>query len=72
MDYDPYFVYCRYFGIYGSDSTYLLYEQIFSYVYIYSLVVSIFTNVFYVSCCIILLNVCEMPVQNIVSICIRY
>ena len=48
MDVDPLFVYFVHDGIYGSDLTYPMYEQIFTYIYIFGLVVSLFTSVFYV------------------------
>ena len=72
MDVDPLFVYFVHDGIYGSDLTYLMYEHIFTYIYIYifGLVVSLFTSVYFMYLLYILWNVCEMPVQNIVSICI--
>ena len=56
MDFDPLFVYFVHFGIYGSDLTYPMYEQIFTYIYIYEfLVVSLFTNVFYM-CAVYFMN----------------
>ena len=48
MDFDPLFVYFVHFGIHGSDLTYPMYEQIFTYICIFGLVVSLFTSVFYV------------------------
>ena len=49
MDVDPLFVYFVHDGIYGSDLTYPMYEQIFTYIYIcVCLIVSLFTNVSYV------------------------